>query len=90
MTIAGSLKDPGVSATFRVTDGGVRRFSFQSLEGSGHWTGDGIAGDVRLDQRPGVWLTARGTVPMDLFSKASSAKPVDLAIRSSDDRSRVD
>ena len=83
VTIAGSLKDPGVSATFRITDGGVRRFSFQSLEGSGRWTGDGIAGDVRLDQRPGVWLTARGTVPMDLFSKTSSSKTVDLAIKSS-------
>ena len=36
-----------------------------------------------MDQRPGVWLTARGSVPMDLFSSAGSKKPVDLAIRSS-------
>ena len=83
VTIAGTLKDPGISATFRIAEGGVRKFSFQSLEGSGRWTGDGIVGDVRLDQRPGVWLTARGSVPMDLFSSRSSKKPVDIAVRSS-------
>ena len=83
MTISGTLKDPGFSATFKVTDGGIRAFAFQSLEGSGRWTGDGISGDVRLDQRPGTWLTARGSVPMDLFSSAGSAKPVDVAVRSS-------
>jgi len=82
-TISGTLKDPGFSATFKVTDGGVRAFAFQSLEGSGRWTGDGISGDVRLDQRPGTWLTARGSVPMDLFSSAGSSKPVDVAVRSS-------
>jgi autotransporter translocation and assembly factor TamB len=83
VTIAGTLKDPGISATFKIADGGVRNFSFQALEGSGRWTGDGIVGDVRVDQRPGVWLTARGSVPMDLFSSTGSKKPVDIAIRSS-------
>ena len=83
VTISGTLKDPGVSATFKITDGGVRAFAFQSLEGSGRWTGDGISGDLRLDQRPGTWLTARGSVPMDLFSSAGSKKPVDVAVRSS-------
>ena len=83
VTIGGTVNDPGISATFRIVDGGVRGFSFQSLAGSGRWTGDGITGDVRLDQRPGVWLTARGSVPMDLFSSTSSKKPVDVAIRSS-------
>jgi autotransporter translocation and assembly factor TamB len=83
VTLSGTVKNPGVSATLKIVDGGVRAFTFQSIEGSGRWTGDGIAGEVRLDQRPGVWLTARGTVPMDLFARTSSNKPVDLAIRSS-------
>ena len=83
VTISGTLADPGYSADFKITDGGVRAFAFQSLSGTGRWTGDGISGDIRLDQRPGVWLTARGSVPMDLFSSSGSKKPVDLAVRSS-------
>jgi autotransporter translocation and assembly factor TamB len=38
---------------------------------------------VRLDQGPGVWFTASGSVPIDLFSKTASTKLVDVAIRSS-------
>ncbi len=81
--IDGTLVDPGFSAEFKVADGGIRAFAFQSLAGAGRWTGDGITGEVRVDQRPGVWLTARGWAPMDLFSSAGSSKPVDLAVRSS-------
>ena len=83
VTISGTLSDPGFSADFKITDGGVRAFSFQSLSGTGRWDSGAIAGDVRLDQRPGIWLTARGSVPMDLFSSTGSTKPVDLAVRSS-------
>ena len=83
VTISGSLADPGYSADFKITDGGVRAFAFQSLSATGRWTGDGISGDIRLDQRPGVWLTVRGSVPMDLFSNTASKKPVDLVVRSS-------
>lgn len=82
-TISGTLSDPGVSAEFKVIDGGVRAFAFQSLVGNGTLTGDSVAGDLRLDQRPGIWLTAHGSVPLDLFSHAGSKKPIDLALRSS-------
>ena len=67
----------------RIDEGGVREFSFQSISGSGRWIGDSISGDVRIDQAPGIWLTARGTIPLDLFSATASAKPVDVAVRSS-------
>lgn len=83
ITVDGTVKDPGVAASFTIADGGVRGFTFQSARASGRWTGDAITGDLRVDQRPGVWLTAHGSVPMDLFSKSGSNKPVDLAIRSS-------
>ena len=82
ITIDGTLSDPGVSAEARIDEGGVRGFSFQSLYGSGKWTGDSITGDLRLDQSPGVWLTANGSVPIDLFS-ATSTKPVDVTVQSS-------
>ncbi len=83
VTIDGTVSDPGFKGDVRIVNGGIRAFAFESLTGSGRWTGDGIAGEIRVDQRPGVWLTARGSVPMDLFSSAGSKKPVDLAIRSS-------
>ncbi len=81
--ISGTLSRPDIAADFKVTNGGVRAFAFESLAGNGTVSGDAISGEVRLDQRPGVWLTARGSVPMDLFSRSGSKRPVDLALRSS-------
>ena len=83
VTITGTLSEPGISADLAITNGGVRQFTFQSLTAKGRWNGDVIAGDVRLDQGPGVWFTASGSVPIDLFSKTASNKPVDVAIKSS-------
>jgi translocation and assembly module TamB len=83
VTIAGSLSKPAVSADLAITNGGVREFSFQSLTAKGRWDGDVITGDVRLDQSQGLWFTASGSAPIDLFSKTASTKPVDVAIKSS-------
>jgi len=83
VTIGGTVSDPGIAAEFRVDEGGVRGFSYQSINGSGRWTGESITGDVRIDQSPGVWLTARGSVPLDLFSASASTKAVDLVVKSS-------
>ena len=83
VTIAGTVQNPGISAAFRIVNGGVRKFTFQSAEASGRWTGEAIAGELRVDQAPGIWLTARGTVPLDIFSRTASTKPVDVAVRSS-------
>ena len=83
ITVAGTVSDLTVGAEGRIDEGGVREFAFQSITGSGRWTGDSITGDVRIDQSPGVWLTAHGSVPLNLFSESASTKPVDIAIRSS-------
>jgi autotransporter translocation and assembly factor TamB len=83
ISIGGTLSAPTVGAEARIDEGGVREFTFQSITGSGQWTGESITGDVRIDQSPGVWLTARGSVPLDLFSESASTKPVDVLIRSS-------
>jgi autotransporter translocation and assembly factor TamB len=83
ITIGGTVPDPSISAEGRIDEGGVRQFTFQSITGSARWTGASITGDLRLDQSPGVWLTARGSVPIDLFSETASKKPVDIEVRSS-------
>ncbi len=83
ITVGGTVSDVTVDAEGRIDEGGVREFTFQSITGSGRWTGDSISGDVRIDQGPGVWLTAHGSVPLDLFSASASTKPVDVVIRSS-------
>src|SRR4029079_5845151 len=83
ITVGGSVSDPTIGAEGRIDEGGVRDFTFQSITGSGRWTGDSITGDVRIDQSPGAWLTAHGSVPLDLFSESATTKPVDVAIRSS-------
>ncbi|HTH03184.1 MAG TPA: translocation/assembly module TamB domain-containing protein [Vicinamibacterales bacterium] len=83
VTIGGTVSDPTIAANGRIDEGGVREFTFQSITASGRWTGESITGDVRIDQSPGVWLTASGSVPVDLFSSTASSKAVDVAIRSS-------
>ncbi len=83
ITIGGTLSDPTIGAEGRIDEGGVRQFTFQSITGSGKWTGESITGDLRIDQSPGVWLTAHGSVPLDLLSDGASTKAVDVVIRSS-------
>ncbi|HEU4935771.1 MAG TPA: translocation/assembly module TamB domain-containing protein [Vicinamibacterales bacterium] len=83
VTIGGTVSDPTIAAAGRIDEGGVREFTFQSITGSGRWTGESITGDLRIDQSPGVWLTASGSVPIDLFSPTATSKAVDVAIRSS-------
>jgi autotransporter translocation and assembly factor TamB len=83
VTISGTVSEPGISADLTLSNGGVRQFAFQSLSAKGRWDGDVITGDVRLDQSPGIWFTASGSVPIDLFSNTASKTPVDVALRSS-------
>jgi translocation and assembly module TamB len=39
--------------------------------------------DLRLDQAPGNWLTAAGTLPLSLFRTSMPERPIDVAIVSS-------
>jgi hypothetical protein len=39
--------------------------------------------DLRLDQSPGVWVTAAGKTPLALFTEKDTEQPIDVAVKSS-------
>jgi hypothetical protein len=82
-TLSGTSNLPIVTGQLTITDGRVRRLSYQKLAGR-VGLNDGILQiDLRLDQAPGVWLTAAGTLPMGLFDPALPDRPMNVAITSS-------
>jgi autotransporter translocation and assembly factor TamB len=82
-TVRGTFERPLVSSTVLVTEGRVRRLSYERLAGTIDFSDDFLMVDLRLDQTPGVWLTAQGTVPMALFDRRRPEAPIDVAISSS-------
>jgi autotransporter translocation and assembly factor TamB len=82
--IGGTRERPTVASELTVTEGRIRRFSYEKLGGRVDFADGALRLDLRLDQAPGVWLTAAGTVPLGVFRLEASEQPIDLAIRSSD------
>ena len=62
-TLRGTVERPRVAATLTVSNGRVERVSYQKLQGQRGLRPQMLRVDLRLDQAPGVWLTAVGTVP---------------------------
>lgn len=87
--ISGTAASPDVAAQFRIDQGGFRQFQYQSLAGTVSYARAALAADVRFQQNPEAWLTAKGSVPMALFrspgtlSPAEAGRPVDLHVDSS-------
>jgi autotransporter translocation and assembly factor TamB len=82
-TLHGTADGPAGSAEVTVTNGRVRQLPYQRLAGRADYAHGAFQVDFRLDQNPGVWLTARGTVPMNLSGKSAPAAPIDVAVESS-------
>jgi autotransporter translocation and assembly factor TamB len=83
VTITGTRQQPTASGTLGVTSGRVDRVSYQKLAAKFDYAGQMFTLDARLDQSPGVWLTATGTVPMALLNSKLEERPIDVAIESS-------
>ena len=66
-TVAGETSAPRVEGEFALTQGAFRMFKFESLAGKVDYAGRGVNLDVRLQQNPQAWLTAKGYAPMTLF-----------------------
>lgn len=95
VSITGERSTPKVEGTFALTSGAFRMFTFESLGGSVDYVGRGVNVDVRLQQNPSAWLTAKGFAPLSLFRatpdglKGTHRDPapgeaIDLQVASSD------
>ncbi|HUR35783.1 MAG TPA: translocation/assembly module TamB domain-containing protein [Vicinamibacterales bacterium] len=82
-TITGTQAEPAVSADFTITRGRVRRLAYETFGGRVDYRGGTFQLDVRLDQAPGVWLTAAGAVPMSVFDRARDPGNLRVAVKSS-------
>ena len=83
VTIRGTRDDPQTTGTATIVSGRVERVSYQKLEARFSSSGQTFEIDARLDQSPGVWLTAAGKVPLGLVNRDLPEQPIDLTIRSS-------
>ena len=82
-TFGGTREQPRASGTLTIANGRVERVSYQKLQAQFTYAGQMFDVDARLDQAPGVWITAAGKVPLGLMSADSPDQPIDLAIKSS-------
>jgi autotransporter translocation and assembly factor TamB len=71
-TITGTKEAPAVDADFRINQGGVRQFHYDTFNGKVNYGGRGATLDVKLQQSPTTWITAKGYVPI---AAMNAAKP---------------
>jgi autotransporter translocation and assembly factor TamB len=81
--ISGTRDAPLVTGTITISNGRVERVTYEKLAGRVDYSQDFFAIDVRLDQAPGTWLTAKGRVPLAMFNRNLAERPIDLTIQSS-------
>jgi autotransporter translocation and assembly factor TamB len=66
-TLRGPLDDLRAEGEVRLVEGAFRSYTFQSLAGRVSYVKNGVDLDVRLQQSPTEWLTAKGHAPLTLF-----------------------
>ena len=81
--VQGTRDEPIVSGEVTVTDGRAWRVSYERLAGKVSYSAGAFQVDLRLDQRPGVWLTATGTAPLGLLYPDMPERPMDVKVASS-------
>jgi translocation and assembly module TamB len=65
--VSGETSSPRVEGDFTLAQGAFRTFKFDSLAGMVDYADRGMNVDVRLQQSPQAWLTAKGYAPLTLF-----------------------
>ena len=88
--VSGTTAAPRVSSEFTLSQGAFRDFMFEALTGTVQYAEQGVEMDVRLQQSPSAWITARGRAPLTLFQPTpegitahGAGGPVDIEIASS-------
>jgi len=66
-TVSGTTAAPRVGGDFTLSQGAFRSFKFDSFAGKVDYAGRGLTMDVRLDQNPQSWITAKGFAPVSLL-----------------------
>jgi autotransporter translocation and assembly factor TamB len=97
-TVTGTKDAPQVNGRFDVNQGGFRQFRYDTFGGTVSFESAGLTLDSRLQQNATQWITAKGYLPVSLFSSskpgaeasaeghvepATPAERVDLTIESS-------
>jgi autotransporter translocation and assembly factor TamB len=82
-TVRGTRERPTVTSRLTITNGRVRRFSYEKLSGRIDYADGMLEVDLRLDQSPGIWLTAAGSTPLSLFDRELPDRPMKIAVQSS-------
>jgi hypothetical protein len=81
--VTGTREQPIVTGQVKITDGRIYRVSYQQLAGRVDYGNGALQVDLRLDQRPGVWLTAAGSAPLGLLYPDLPESPINLKVTSS-------
>ena len=81
--VGGTAARPTVMALVNITEGRIRRLSYERLAGRIDYSDQYLKLDLRLDQAPGVWLTAAGIVPLALVDETRPDGPLDVTLSSS-------
>lgn len=80
--VRGTRDQPQASGTLTITNGRVERIGYQKLQATFSYGARAFDVDARLDQAPGVWITASGKVPLGLMSDGPE-QPIDVTVKSS-------
>ena len=81
--VRGTRTAPLVTGTIAISNGRIERVTYEKLAGRVDYSQGQFDIDVRLDQAPGTWLTAKGRVPATLFNRDLPERSIDLTIQSS-------
>src|SRR5262249_23029622 len=74
---------PIVTGSISIVNGRVERVGYQTLRGRVDFADQMFDVDLRLDQAPGVWITAAGKVPLALVDATAPEQPIDVRVQSS-------
>jgi autotransporter translocation and assembly factor TamB len=81
--LTGTREVPQLKGDFRITKGGFRKFQYESFAGNVDYVARGLTVDVRLQQDPTQWITAKGywgMAPASRVDLAIDSSPIDLGI----------